>query len=245
MVDDTQAILELLGTYRVATRNSIASVLPEKADPDKRIAKLVKDGLLRAQRGLPGNRTLYQMTKKGAAAAGVSPARGRAMGTQSILKNLGVLLFCQVPGSKRHRVEAEELGKALGIVLADGAFCLTQVKGRTMVLECYVPGLETPVPTIVRHLNKLLKEARKESALAEAIRDLRYGFAVIVPNAQRRKAVMDAVRTKGEGERLPLVKKVRVWVEALPDLGAYLGTAAPSLGAVSRGAGQASLWQSE
>jgi hypothetical protein len=185
---------------------------------------------------------VFQLTKKGAAAVGVSPARARLAGAQSLLKNIGVLLFCHVPGTQRHRVEAEQLGQALGAALPDGAYCLCQVKERTMILDCYVPAPQTPVSTIVRHLRKLLKDAKQVPVLADAIRDLRYGLAVIVPIKERRKAIMDAVRTKDGDEKLPLIKRVRIWVEAIDELAALCGTAAPSLGGVRSGAGQTLLW---
>jgi len=227
--------------YRVATRSSIANLFGERTDPDKPVSRLVKEKLLRPHKGLPGNRTVYQLTKKGAATVGVSPARGRLAGAQSMLKNLGVLLFCQVEGAVRHRVDAEQLSNVLGARLKDAAYCLAHVKGRTIVFECYVPGTETPVLTVVRHLRKLLRDARRQPALVEAIKDLRYGFAVIVQNQSRRKAIMDAVRRKGEDERLPLVKRVRVWVEAAEELGHYLGTAAPCLGSVRDGSSAETL----
>lgn len=94
--------------------------LPEGVEPDKRVSKLVKQGLLRVHKGLAGNRSIIQLTKKGADVAGVSPARGRIIGAQSLLKNLGVLLFCHSPNTVRHRVEAEELSQALGAPLHDG-----------------------------------------------------------------------------------------------------------------------------
>jgi len=103
----TQSILRMVGLYRVATRNTIATLLPEGLEPDKRLAKLVKEGLLRVHKGLAGNRSIIQLTKKGADVAGVSPARGRIIGAQSLLKNLGVLLFCHTPDTIRHRGRAK------------------------------------------------------------------------------------------------------------------------------------------
>src|SRR5690348_5373221 len=92
-----ESIIRMIGLYRIATRATVATLLPEGAEPDKRLSKLVKDGLLRVHRGLPGNRSVYQLTKRGAGVVGVTPARGRVLGAQSLLKNLGVLLFCHVP----------------------------------------------------------------------------------------------------------------------------------------------------
>lgn len=245
MVNDqlNEVIVRAIGLYRVATRASVAAILPEGGEPDKRIAKLVKDGLLRAHKGLAGNRTVYQLTKKGASVAGVSPARGRPAGGQSLLKNVGVLLFCHVPGTERHRVEAEELGKALGVTLPDGAYCLCRHKEKAFCCECYVPGPHTPVPTVAHHLGKRIKAARQDPTLSEAVKDLRYAFAVIVPSKPRRKAVMDAVRTVQPGERIPLIKRARIFVDAVEELGALFGSAGPRLRNDSGGAAQATLFE--
>lgn len=248
MVKNDQNDLDVLhhvAKYRVATRTSAAANLPEGVDADKRLAKLVRLKLLRVHRGLPGNRSLYQLTKKGASAAGVSPARGRLLGTQSLLKNLGVLLFCVTPGSARVRAETEELGRALGAELPDGAYCLCRVKERTVVFDCYVPGALTPITSVVRHLAKVLRASRKLPPVAAAIKDLRYGLAVIVPNKHRRKSIMDAVRTAGADGKAPLIKRVRIWVEAVEPLAAYFGTAAPRLGSTSKAVGQTLLWDTE
>jgi hypothetical protein len=242
-LNETNAsIIHHVGLYRVVTRTTVATVLPEGSEPDKRLGKLAKDGLLRVHKGLAGNRSVYQLTKKGAGVANVSPARGRVIGAQSLLKNLGVLLFCHVPGMNRHRVEADELGKAMATELPDGAYCLCQIRGITVIFDTYVPGGQTPIATILRHLKKQLRVAKKVPALAEAIKDLRYGFALIVPTKQRRKTIMDAVRTRGEDEKVPLIKRVRIWVEAIEELGAVCGTAMPRLGSVTGGTEQTLLW---
>ncbi len=232
-------ILQAVGLYRIATRATIGTLIP--GEPDKRLGSLVRDGFLRTIKGFPSNRTLYQLTKKGAATAGVSVARSRRMGGQSLQKNLGVLLFCHIPGVERHRIEATHLSAVLGDKLQDRAFCLCRVKDRTIAFDCYVPGPHTPVPTVHRRIGILLKATRSSPALSEAVRDQRFGFAVITHTAQRRKAIMDAVRTKRSDEPMPLIKRVRIWVEAVDELGVFSGTAQPDLGHVSRGAQQTRL----
>lgn len=228
------AILRAVGLYRVGTRATIGSLVA--GEPDKRIQSLSREGLLRSIKGFPGNRTLFQLTKRGTAAAGVSVARSRKMGGQSLLKNLGVLLFCHVPDTERHRVEAAQLTRLFGEKLKDRAYCLTRFKGQTIILDCYVPGPHTPVPTVHRRLGMLLKSARSSAVLTEAIRDRRFGFAVITQTPERRKAIMDAVRTKRPDEKVPVIKRARIWVEALDELWAFTGTSQPCLGHVSSGA---------
>jgi hypothetical protein len=217
-----ERILEHVGRYRVATRSTVAVLLPG-SQPDKRLAALSKAGLLRAHRGLPG--TVYQLTKKGAVAAQVSPARSRKFGTQSLMKNLGVLLFCHVPEMERLRVEREQAARALQTELPDAAYCLARVRDRAVLFECYVPSATAPISTVLRHLRKQLHAAKKHTSIAEAVRDLRYGLAVIVATPQRRKAIMDAIRTKQPNEQVPLIKRIRIWVESVDAFGSLLGLA--------------------
>ena len=219
-------IVRFVSRYRLGSRSTIATLLPEGTQPDKRLSTLIKKGYLKADESLPGRRPLFRLTKKGAASTGVSVARSR-LGQQALLKHLGVLYFCHVLGTHRHRVEREELGHLFGHELPDAAYCLCQVHDKTVVFDCYVPGPRTPVATVVRHLRKQLKVARLTPSLAQAVEDLRFGFAVIVHTAGRRKAIMDAVRSKQAGEAMAFIKRVRVWVEAIDELAVALGTALP------------------
>jgi hypothetical protein len=107
---------------------------------------------------------------------------------------------------------------------------MCEVKEKPVIFDVYVPGPQTPVSRVIWHLTRQLKAARKSPPLAAAIMDLRYGFALVVPIESRRKTLMDAVRTPEPNEKIPLIERVRIWVEAQEDLGAIFGTAGKSLG---------------
>ncbi|MBA5868339.1 MAG: hypothetical protein GDA67_16725 [Nitrospira sp. CR1.3] len=220
-------MLRFVALYRVGTRTAFATLLGSKSEPDGRLATLVKHKLLQVHRGLPGNRSVYQLGPRGAAEVGVSAARARMVGSQSLIKNLGVLLFCQVPESNRHRVEIEQLFPVFGRDLPEGAYCVGRVKDRVVVFDCYVPGPQTPIATVARRLGQRLRAVKKNSALDQAIRDKRFGFAVIVHTSRRRKAIMDAVRTAKNGHVAPLISRVRIWVEVVVALATVLGIAEP------------------
>ena len=73
------------------------------------------------------------------------------------------------------------------------AHCLCHHNGQTIAFDCYVSSFRY---SGVRHPSSAAKAPLRGpsvSGLARAVEDLRYGFAVIVDNKRRRKAVMDAV----------------------------------------------------
>lgn len=223
-LDETsRAIVELVGLYRVGIRSAFSALVGSNCEPDGRLATLVKHGFLQVHRGLPGNRSVYQLTQRGAAVIGVSSARARRLGSQSLLKNLGVLLFCHTPATERHRVEVEHLASVFSGALPEGAYCIGLVKDRVVVFDCYVPGPQTPVATVVRRLDQRLRKLKKLPDLERAIQDKRLGLAVVVHTRPRRKAIMDAVRTATGGPGGPLISRIRIWVEFVESFANALG----------------------
>jgi hypothetical protein len=55
---------------------------------------------------------------------------------------------------------------------------------------------------------------------------------------------MDAVRTRAADERVPLVKRVRIWVEAVEELGTIFGNMAPGSKTASNATSQTVLFDS-
>lgn len=239
-----QRLLRRLGHHFLATRvvfmQWVAELL-EESDPAAMLRRLKADGLIQVHRGFPGNRVLYQLTKKGASVAGVTVARSRKVGGQALPKHLGALLFCHADGTVRYRVEPAELAEVLGAQLTDRAFCIAVEKGKPIVYECYVPGGGTQLKAILRRLEQTRSEFRKQKPLAQAIDDRRLGVAVIVSQPSRRKQILDAARTATADQPCPLVKRIHIRVEAFTDLEFFLPGSTPQCLGRMRGADRQTL----
>lgn len=222
MSSNDQAILKLVGRYRVVTRGVLAKVVGSEAKADKLLGKLVKGSLLLANRRLPGNRTLYQLSRKGAAKVGLADSRSRVHGTQAMLKHLGVLLYCY-GANDTFRLEVGELKDVLPVTLPSGAYCITKSKERVLVLACYVPSPTASVESAVRRLRKMQAELTAAPGAKQLVLDGRLGLMALVDFPQRRRALMDAVR-RPDGRRRPLVKSIRVRVAEVPEMASYYGT---------------------
>lgn len=222
MSGNEQAVLKLVGRYRVLTRGVLARVVGSEAKADKVLGKLVKSGLLLANRRLPGNRTLYQLSRKGAAKVGLADCRSRVHGTQAMLKHLGVLLYCY-GADETFRLESGELKDVVPGDLPTGVYCITKSKARVLVLACYVPSPTSSVESAVRRMRKMHAELTAHPGMRRLVLDGRLGLAAMVDSPQRRRALMDAVR-RPDGRRRPLVKGIRIRVFEVPEMGSYYGT---------------------
>lgn len=235
MSSDDDTILKLVGRYRLVTRGVAAQVVGSEAKADKLLGRLVKGGLLAANKRLPGNRTVYQLSRKGAGRVGLGESRARVHGAQAMLKHLGVLLYCYGGKDQAYRLEDEEL-PLVAPGLPPGAYCIAKSKDRAVVFACYVPSTTASAESVMRRLRRMHAELAAVPALQQLVRDGRLGLAVLVESGPRRRALMDAVR-RPEGRRGPLVKSIRVRVVDVPGVGKFFG--APPRAAAGGGA---SLW---
>jgi hypothetical protein len=234
---DEQKLLQLIARYRVVTRGVVAVVAGSEAKGDKLLARLSKTGLVTANRGLPGNRSIYQLSRKGAGAMGVGESRARVHGTQAILKHLGVLLFCYGRDAA-YRLDDAELKTVSSDSLPAGVYCIAKTKGSACVFHCYVPSPTTSVETAMRRLTRTHADLIATPGNRRLVQDGRIGLVVLVDSSQRRRALMEAVRRADSGQQA-LVKQVRVNVEVVSDLRSYLGGGTSG----TKAASTALLWE--
>ncbi len=216
MEEIDRTILEHLARYRVSVR----AVLSRLNDANKvlkpALERLLGSDLVVADRSLPGNRALYQLSKKGASVLEISESRARRFGSQAMHKHLGVLLFCHVAGCKRYRLEDDELRELVGDPLPEGTHCMAQIDDQPVLLGVYIPGAETSVRSIVRRVRELVVDARRVSGLRDMIMADRFGIALVVTTSQRRKVVSKALNRPEADGRPALARQVRIIVEWLP-----------------------------
>lgn len=210
-------ILQLLGRYRVTVRSVLSLLTDDGSVPETALTRLLRDQLIMRSRALPGNRSVYQLTRKGAAAAGVSEARARLFQSQALFKHLGILLFCHVPGARRFRLEDDELRDLFGEALPEGAHVMTTTDAAPLLLNVHVPGPRTALRSIQRRLREQLAAAWEQPAVRPLLQQRTYGYGVVTETAERRKAILALLRKPERDGTPPLAKHVRIWVEALPE----------------------------
>lgn len=208
-------ILQHIARYRVTVRPIVARLSSPDENPEAALAGLIRRGLVAAHKGLPGNRSVYRLTKQGTAVVEVSEARARPLRSQAIFKHLGILLFCHVEGSGRYRIEDGELRDLIGEPLPDGAHCMGMVDSRVAIFNTYVPGPRTTIRSIVRHIREQLTAFRAMPQLRSLLHDRVYGFAIITETTQRRKAILDVLRRPERDGCPALAQQVRIHVEAV------------------------------
>ena len=222
-------VLAIVGRYRIVTRPVLSVLLGSQASADKHAAALQEAGLLAANKSLPQRRVAYQLTPKGVAALGLSPARARRIGMQALIKHLGLLLLCTDPEHWCERVETEELARTLNSgAIPDSSYCLIHSKRGVRVAIAYVPAPETPVRTAVRRIGKLGSIIRKTGAFERLRVARRIGVLVVTDRPDRQAAIEAGVRRPLPGNKRPVIRQVRVWVRCVPELARCLGSAGPA-----------------
>ena len=99
-----QHILAHIARYHVTVRPVLSLFVADIGTAAATIGRLARRHMVLAQKGLPGNRSFYRLTRKGTAVAGVSEARARPLKAAAMFKHLGILMFCHVEGSGRYRL---------------------------------------------------------------------------------------------------------------------------------------------
>lgn len=211
------AILEIVGRYRVVVPSAL-NIIPEgDGPPQTALSRLCREGLVTRSGALPGNRRVFQLTKKGASHVGLSEARARYFQAQALFKHLGIFLFCHVPGSRRFRIEETELHTLLGDTIPEGTHVMTIVDERPILLNAYVPGPRTSLRSIQRRIRRQLDSVSALPAVRTMLEERTYGLAILTETAERRRAILAMLRRPERDGAAPLAKQIRIHVEALPE----------------------------
>ena len=226
-------VLGFVAQHRVVTREAVAGVFPGDAGADATLKRLVGGKLLRVNRSLVGQRSVFQLTRQGASLAGVSPSLARPFGMQALLKHLGVLYLCLASGGTRVRLTEEQLTAVLATGAPEGVHVVARENDSVRVLYCYVPAFTTTVDSVVRRLRRHVYQVTQDPVLKRWVDDRRYGFAVIVGNEHKKKAVERAVRNRDRRGHEPLAKLVVGWVYMPTGFPEVMGM--PTVGPVVRG----------
>lgn len=238
---EDRALLSLVARHRVVTRPALRRLLPADPDLERRLRGLIERGLLFASRSLPGNRSAYQLTRKGATAAGAGETVARRLGAQALLKHLGVLCLCAEAPSERFRIEDDQAAAVIGAPCPEGVHVVVAEGDVPRLAWCYVPGVATSLEAVTKRVRQHIYGVSGNPVLQQWVQDRRYVVAVVVDSAARKRAVERAMRSRDRRGREPVAKITAVWVYQPPGMAELCGTAAPTSAPVSNSS-SGELW---
>lgn len=239
-----RAALAFMARYRVATRPAFATVVPDGVSLDRLVKSLLDARLVCTNRSLAGQRSVYQLARQGASVLGVSVALARRVGSQALIKHLGILCLCLEAHGERVRLDDDEACRVLGTPAPEGVHVLVPESGQLRMLWCYVPGSATSIESMARRLRRHAHTACGDPTLQRWVDDRRYGLAVIVSSDARRRAVERALRTRDRRGHPPIAKLIAVWVYVPASFADLVGVA-PASPAMRSGPLPKNLWGAE
>lgn len=195
------AVLRHVARYRIGLHEVLSQCFFDGKDPGRVVGLLAKDTsqrpalLQRHSRELKNNLSYVTLTPAGAARVGVSAKRAaNSFGGAALDKVIQLAVFCCLGSHRRHRLERQELVRALGDTATppDNVF--------------HVATNELSYPAILRavfaassdrrqldRLRRHVDEARKNQAIRPYLEAGDYGFAVLVPWADKVDALRELI----------------------------------------------------
>ena len=215
-------VLRHIGRYKITLRAALSHLFLEGRDPGN-LVQALKDKKLILERsrakgnGMPNGVSFYQLTAQGALAAGYEKERARELSNDiDPHESLAVLWSCCMNDrARRDRLEVSELRKLfaadqLPTPLWRHPCCRDQRGERPVLLQAYVPGLNTLLENRVRGVLRRLKAAKRVEGLAALMDSRSFGLLVLVDEPARRRALRDRIG------KLGIQRWARVSIELAP-----------------------------
>ena len=218
--DRERSVLSHLGRHRIAFQEVLRALFFRGADPQKTLNRLRTEGYIGVSKGFGGNRSCYQLLRKGASAVGLGRRRADALGSDAFPTYLAIYSFCFLRGLPRIRLEPGELEE-----LFDGAeppgrhYCLERSKDRKRIYHVYVPGDTTTPSDVVAHVGAHINTISMIDALRPWIGAGLFSEAVLVHAPDRRNEIRRTLEA-ARAEAGPVNRdRVYVHVESVPGIG--------------------------
>jgi len=192
MTPRDEQILRHIARHRLSIRPVLARLFFKSPDAAGNvIARLLKSGLIQSSK-FPDGFSYYELTDEGARAIGLSKTP-EVRDDHCVHAALAALWFCAMEEQSRLLLSAAEEQELLG-VNAPGAVHCIQPDGEWSVLhELYIPGPGTSEENVVDRLKKRIEDRRKDPLLRDWIASRNLGFAVLVENEPRQRALKNRI----------------------------------------------------
>lgn len=189
-----------------------------------------------------GGTKYYLLGGRAIAQCGFDVPKERKDPTKSLQPHLGTLWYCVMDGTRRYRLDQQELehffppteyddGVTRRIVYDQNAYCLSDEEQGPTIYRIYIPREPKDKQdrkrgndrTVLRAVTTMLEQDLARPILPDWITSRQYGYAILMPSEAKRQNIEKLVRTSQGGSR-PILDRVRISVHFAPQP-AYLGRA--------------------
>ncbi len=205
-------ILTHVGKHGVSLRAAIEKLFFDGATCDHVINRLIKEGRVVSEAGIPGGLCYYRLSVTEARARRVPDHRARPKKGGALRQSLQVLWFCDMSDKKRVRLERKQVADEFGNGRGSGKpHCAESDQGKLIVYRVYAPGPNSRDEYLLKSIHGDYDEAMNRSELRGWIENEAFGFALLVETPERKERLRRLISKAGP-------RDVRIIVEVVPGL---------------------------
>ncbi len=192
-------IFEHLLKYRMTTREVLHKLFFDDSDPNavtKVTSRLVRHGYLN-RHTLYEPRTYFTLGIQTVSLFGISPKKTRALGTQSLPQQLGILNYCCLSETPRERLRIADVQRQYPTIIAkkvDSSSYYIDYDGKTTRLALMRVDLGGPPAHVLRKCRSDIAVRQNHPPLRELIETHRFLIAIITAHEEKKTMIEHALR---------------------------------------------------
>jgi hypothetical protein len=194
MNDRDERILTHVGLYQITLRRVIEELFFDQGNCGNVLQRLVTSKQLQVRDGLPGRVSYYQLTRTVAKRRGLPESRARAPQNQSLHTSLGVLWFCTMSETSRHRIENSQVEKLFPVQAPVAIHCIEQSPESHRLIRIKVVDPNSDDGTILRSVRKTVFQTTNLPGLRPWIQTGRYAFAILAETESRVERIRQIIQ---------------------------------------------------
>jgi hypothetical protein len=212
MNDRDDKISKHIGRHGVSLRVVIEKLFFDWATCDHVVNRMMKEGRIVSESGLPGGLNCYRLSLSEARSRGVPEHRARPKKGAALREALQVLWFCCMSDKKRSRLERLQISKNFGNGRGSGKpHCAEDHDGKLIVYRIHAPGPNSRDEYLLKSIRGEYESAMERAEIRKWIESGTFGFAVLVETPERRERLRRMIQKHGPQE-------IQIIVEVVPGL---------------------------
>ncbi len=205
-------ILKHIGKHSLSIRAVIERLFFDGATCDHVINRLLKEGRIVSEPGIPGGLCYYRLSLSEARARSVPEHRSRPKKGAALRHSLQVLWFCCMSDKIRTRLERTQIASEFGSGRGSGKpHCAESHQKKLIVYRVHAPGPNSRDEYLMKTIQGDYEEAKKRPELWGWMETRSFGFAVLVETPERKERLRRLINKRGPSD-------IRIIVEVVPGL---------------------------